>query len=157
FWIGIVLYRRAKLSGAGELGRMACAAAAGVILVLPWYARQYASISRGAEPSNISYLLALTAQRRTYSVIVKDALYKFYTTRRDFSKPFCWFLFVTGLASLADPKGRKIFVWVLAPVLALWALFFSYEVRTASLVHPFFAYCSGLGSGIMLRPFRRRL
>jgi hypothetical protein len=157
-WIGIVLYRRrAKLSGKGELGRMVCAAVTGVILILPWYARQYASISRGDDPSNISYLIGLTAQGRTYSVIVKDALYRFYTTRRDFSKPFCWFLFVTGLASLADPKGRKVFVWVLAPVVALWALFFSYEVRTASLAHPFFAFCSGVGSGIMLRPFRRRL
>jgi hypothetical protein len=158
FWIGIVLYRRrAELGGAGELGRMACAAAAGVILVLPWYARQYASILRGDESSNISYLVGLTALGRKYSVIVQDAIYKFYTKRQGFAKPFCWFLLVTGLASLADPKGRKVFVWVLAPVLVLWALFFSYDVRTASVAYPFFAYCSGVGSGIMLRPFRRRL
>jgi hypothetical protein len=109
----------------------------------------------GRDNSNISHLFALSAQGRSRVQTAYTAAVLLYNCRQNFAKPFCWFLLITGLAGLADPKGRTVLLWMLAPVMLLWAMFFSYEVRTVSLAFPFLAYCSGAGSGVLVRPLER--
>src|SRR5262249_52513056 len=61
------------------------------------------------------------------------------------AKPICWLLTIPILLSLRDPTARKVLLWFLAPLLLLWALFFSYEFRTASVIFPCAAYCAAAG------------
>src|SRR5207248_2183305 len=99
-------------------------------LIAPWYVHQSIAIAQGKELSNIAYLASMANK----GVVAAFA-----------AKPLCWFLAVAILLSLRDATARKILLWVLAPLLILWALFFSYEVRTASVAFPFAAFCAAAG------------
>jgi len=155
-WVGVALYRhRAELTRDGQFRRMLQASAVGLFVVLPWYIRQYLNISASTELSNISYLASLAAQGKRPWEVVAVAFTKLYNIREGFAKPFCWALAGTILLSFGDTTGRKILLWVLGPILLLWALFFSYEIRTASLALPFIAFCSGAGIGVLPRSIGR--
>src|SRR4029077_12196373 len=104
----------------------------------------------GNEASNVSYLAALTAQGKGHLEVLIAAVARLYYARGGFMKPVSWFLAGGFLLSLFDPVARKVLLWVLAPVLLLWGLFFSYEIRTASLSFPFMAFCSAAGLGVLL-------
>jgi len=103
---------------------------AGWLLIAPWYLHQSIAIAQGKELSNIAYL-ATMASRGVVATFAKN--------------PLCWFLAAASLLSLRDATARKVLLWFLAPLLLLWALFFSYEIRTASVAFPFAAYCSATG------------
>jgi len=117
---------------------------AGWLLIAPWYVHQSIAIVQGKELSNITYLANLASQGKGYLQVLVAAFGKLYNYS-GFTKPFCGFLAITLLLSLRDETARKILLWALAPVLLLWALFFSYEVRTASIAFPFAAFCSAAG------------
>jgi len=151
-WTCVVLYRRgAVLAKDGQLRGLVQASLVGVILVLPWYIRQYLNISAGNEVSNVSYLSSLAAQGKGPLDVLAAAFMKVYNARAGFARPFCWFLAGTIVLSVADTTARKVLLWALVPILLLWAMFFSYEVRTASLAFPFGAFCSAAGAGVLLR------
>jgi hypothetical protein len=150
-WTGVVLYRRRAELAAGELGRMVAIAAVALILIVPWYTRQYIAVVNGHDDSNVTRLFALAAQGRTRVQTAAGAMVMLYNCRQDFAKPFLWFLILTAIPSLADSKGRVVLLCIMVPVLLLWAMFFSYEVRTVSLAFPFMAYCSGAGCGVLAR------
>jgi hypothetical protein len=150
-WMGVVFYRRRSgLSGRGKLPRLTVAASAGLVVLLPWYIRQYLSIASGKDASNIAYLAGLAAGGRDRSDVITGAFMKLYGNRGEFGHPFCWFLVVTIVLSVWHRLGRRVLAYVLAPLLLLWAAFFSYEVRTASVAFPFAAFCSGAGFGRLL-------
>lgn len=154
-WTAVVLYQhRAGLAQSGAWRRTLAGALVGLVVVLPWYIRQYLNIAAGSDSSNVSGLAALAAQGRGHLAVVAAAFERLYDARGGFAAPLCWFLAGGILLSLADPLARKLFLWVLAPVLVLWALFFSYEVRTASLAFPFLAFASAAGVGVLLRAAR---
>jgi hypothetical protein len=125
--------------------------ALGLLVVLPWYLRQSLNIAAGTQFSNLSYLAAMTAQGRGHAAVVAAAFARLYGAPGGFARPMCWFLAGSILLSIADSVARKVLLWVLCPILFLWALFFSYEVRTASLAFPFLAFCSAAGVGVLLR------
>ena len=152
-WTAVVLRRhRADLARDGQWRKILQAWAVGLAVVLPWYIRQFLNIVTGHDKSNLRYLAGLTAQGRGHIAVVLGAFAHLYNGREGFAKPLCWFLVGSILLSLADPAARKVLLWVLAPILLLWSLFFSYEVRTASLAFPLLAFCSAAGAGVVLRP-----
>ena len=147
-WTGLAVYRRRPdLAESGELRKLSFACLAGLVLVLPWYGKQYAAFAAGTDSPNVGYLAAFTAQGRSYIDVIASAISRVYTFRGDVAKPLCWFVTLTLACSIGDSTGRKVLLRVLLPVSLLWALFFSYEVRTLSLALPFAALCSGLGIG----------
>jgi hypothetical protein len=152
-WTGVVLHqRRADLTGDGQRRRALQASALGLLVLLPWYIHQYLRIAAGHDASNVSYLLQLTAQGKGPMAVVAAAFARLYGGEVGFTRPLCWFLAGSILLSVADPVARKVLLWVLGPILLLWALFFSYEVRTASLAFPFMAFCGAAGVGVLLQP-----
>jgi hypothetical protein len=103
---------------------------AGWLLIAPWYIHQSIAIAQGNELSNITYLASMASK----GVVGAFA-----------AKPICWLLVIPILLSVRDVTARKVLLWFLAPLLVLWALFFSYEFRTASIAFPFAAWCAAAG------------
>ena len=66
---------------------------------------------------------------------------------------FCIVLAVCCLASGVRRETKYIFWLIVAPFTLLWALLFSYEIRTLGLAFPFICYCSALGFETLIQRF----
>jgi hypothetical protein len=101
-----------------------------------WYFAKSIQISQGGDFSNLDLLTQGLHQGRSYPERL-IAAWTMFVSFRAYTGPFVTTLIlVLLLASLFLPRTRPLTLFVLAPFLLLYGLFFSYEIRNALLAFP---------------------
>lgn len=119
------------------------------LLTIPALVYQYYGILKGTDPSNVQYLTSAmhagqTLPERFIRAVFKDTAYAI-----DIFLPTpigVILLFVLFLSSILSPAGRRCWFVCILPYYAVWALFFSYDLRNLMPAMPFL--CFGLGLGV---------
>lgn len=149
-------------------GQIAAAMLLALVLTLPWYAFSEYRIRAGHDTSEVKLVTNDTHQGRTLQqrvMVVPETISRQVENSPLLNKGFrllsgnllaggrVALLLSAGLgllvlASLALPEWRPVAAAVVLPYAALWALYYSYDLRNISLVIPYAA----LAAGFILAP-----
>ena len=126
-------------------------AAAAVAIVVNW--RLIAAqirVWRGIESTNLAYLTGAIHEGRNYWERCLHALDLIRFARGVEAQWFALPALAMVLLAVMHPHGRRLLLLFVLPFSALWALFFSYELRTLAIVFPAAAYCAACGVEVAL-------
>jgi len=118
------------------------------VVVCSWYLYRTVLIQKGVESSGIKAVTQDVHHNRTYIERLEFGFDKILHARnRKTSAGFfvflvCFFL----LSSLFTRKARNVTLSIIIPFTLFWGLFYSYDYRNLTMVFPFLAFASAIGS-----------
>lgn len=108
-----------------------------------WYAAKFVQISRGDEYSNLELLTEVLHQGRSYGQRLVAAWQMFFSVHPYTGPSVTAATAGLMVASLFIRRTRAMTVFLLAPFLLLYGIYFSYAIRNALLAFPLIALICG--------------
>lgn len=120
-----------------------------VIIVLPFYVYIEMAIRNGFETSEINYVTNEIYNGASYAERLLNAGRLFSDV---FSSRIVFIIFIFPfLLSFTDKTFRLLNLGLVFPYIIIWALFFSYDLRNAAIIIPYFCLGIGVGLDILLK------
>ncbi len=143
-WVAVDQLRKRKKDGAVIQRPPFMVAVCAVLAVLAWYGYNYMQIHWGFETSNLHGLTDDIHEGRSYMQRLRYAGSLIWHAR-GISGPMVARVFgVLLLGGFFVKRARPILLWLAVPFLLCWGLWFSYEIRTASIAVPLIGLIAGL-------------
>ena len=143
---GVVWWRR----GVRLERRQLMVVLAAVVVALGWYIGKAIQVQSGADSSNLTLLTQGLHAGRSYWQRIGHSV-EIMRATRGLAGPFVFAaLTVLTLSGLLFRATRWVAALVVIPYFFLWAMFFSYEVRTVSTVFGYAAFVAGVATGSLL-------
>jgi hypothetical protein len=124
-----------------------------IMIVLPYYIWAEIAIRNGNAASEISYVTHDIFEGASFFERLVNACRLFsdvYSSRVLFV--FCFIFF---LISFTDKTFRFLNLFFLIPYSVIWTFFFSYDLRNAAIIIPYFSFGTGIGLDIVLRKLQK--
>jgi hypothetical protein len=116
-----------------------------ILIVVPGYLYAEHSINKGVSASEISYVTKEIYHGASYTERLLNACSLFF--RRVFTSRIIFIIaIIPFLISFADRTIRFLNLVFVIPYFLVWAFFFSYDLRNAAIMIPYF--CLGIGTGL---------
>lgn len=124
-----------------------------IFIVLPYYLYAEAAIKHGNSASEISYITNGIFQGATLPQRFRNACFLFSEVFR--SRRFFVIILIPFLFSFKDRSLRIFNFTFFFPYFFIWALFFSYDLRNAAIIIPYFSLGIGYGTEIILNKLHK--
>ncbi|MEN6462622.1 MAG: phospholipid carrier-dependent glycosyltransferase [Syntrophomonas sp.] len=140
----LVLKPRADFSRADQTKLLAWFAGLACLIVIPFYLYIQIKINAGLDKSEINFVTNTIFHGKGLAQRLLDAVQLLGQALR--GKIMLLLLFLALLPALREKNSRFILGLIAFPYLAIWGLFYSYDIRNISLALPFMAL--GVGTGL---------
>jgi hypothetical protein len=126
-----------------------------IVIVLPYYFWAHTEILKNNSSSEISYTTQSIFNGATYTARFSRACGIFYGL---FSNGILFILcFIFFLISFTNKTIRLLNLVFVIPYFFIWSLFFSYSIRNAAIIVPFFALGIGTGMDLILKRLDKKI
>ena len=123
------------------------------VIALSWYLNRVYNIMYGFEKPGIKVVTQDVHQGRTYLERVSFGFQRILHAQDNPGStvlPLILLLSFFLLCSLFYKRSRYITLFIIVPFIALWAFFFSYDVRNISMAIPFIGFSGAAGSHLFI-------
>ena len=152
-WLAYDWFQHRRPRTGSEARAAKVVASAAMLAVVVWYGYKFFQMRAGIEASNLYGLMQTIHAGRNYLQRLAYAALLIWHARGITGPMVARVFGILCLAGFAVRSTRPIMLWLVAPFLLCWALWFSYEFRTVSAVVPFVGLVAGL---VMSRGNRTR-